>query len=107
MLKRIHLEHLGGIQRLVLNAPRLQKVKFVDCSLRLDFDHGGSVERLLTNYMYGVTVKQLRNLKYLYSGKSLEIIHQSNVSPQSGTAEGDSSEQSPAGQGAFRTKAAI
>ena len=65
MLHSIHLEDLYGIQRLTLDAPRLQKVKHRD-DLRLDIVHGESVEKLITDCLEHIPVKNLKNLKYLY-----------------------------------------
>ena len=84
----IHLENLLGIEKLILDAPRLRKVSLLECSgLRLQIVHGESVESLITTsyrdrlqlcggrlvarrgYPHDqVTVKslrKLRNLKYL------------------------------------------
>ena len=50
MLQIIHLEDSWKIKKLTLNAPKLQKVKLVACSLFLDNGHGQSVESLLIWY---------------------------------------------------------
>ena len=71
ILKSIHFEYLRVIKTLNLDAPRLQKIKLVDCPhLSLVFVHGESVERLLTHWLGYTAVKNLMNLKYLYTGYS-------------------------------------
>ena len=68
MLQRIQLKELHGIEELTLNAPRLKKAKFWNCSLslRIELVHVESVEALLVNPMTYVEVGDLENLKYLH-----------------------------------------
>ena len=66
MLSSIRLEHVYRVQQLILDAPRLQKVKLVDCSPRLDFVHGESVERVLADKLEYIPAIKLKNLQYLY-----------------------------------------
>ena len=72
MLCSLRMENVQGIEKLVLDSPRLQKVKLLysdDSSLRLHFVHGESVQRLATR-LESVVVKQLKNLKYLFINES-------------------------------------
>ena len=70
MLTSIHLEELKEIQMLTLDAPRLRKVKLLDCyDLRLKFVHGKSIESFISmSSVEKVTLEDLRNLKYLHKG---------------------------------------
>ena len=67
MLASIHFENVGGIKTLTLDAPKLQKARFVGCNdLLLVIVHRESVERLLTDNSKCTAVNQLKNLLYLY-----------------------------------------
>ena len=68
MLTKIHLEELAGTQKLTLDAPRLRKVRLLQCKeLRLDIVHGESVERLITtSSLEHMPVNNLKNLLYLH-----------------------------------------
>ena len=72
MLRSIHLEHLRGIKKLTLDAPKLWKVRLMECSqlacfdLRVDLVHGESVERLLIGRWSQIAVLKLKNLKCLF-----------------------------------------
>ena len=64
MLRSIHLNGVYGIKQLILDAPRLKRVKIQQCpKLKVDLVHAESVERLLVDEFqcYGV-----KNLKYLH-----------------------------------------
>ena len=65
MLTSIHIGSFSGVGRLTLDAPGLQKVRHGDC-LRLDLVHVQSVERVTIDKFLQMTVKDLKNLKYLY-----------------------------------------
>ena len=66
MLRRIHLEN-NDIKGLTLDAPRLLKVKVLECfGLSLDLVHGESVEELFIDYLNVSDLKKLKNLKFLY-----------------------------------------
>ena len=68
MLTSIHLEKLSGFKKLTLDASRLRKVKILDCpDLRLDLFHDESVEELLVDRLECTKVKNLKNLKCLYT----------------------------------------
>lgn len=66
-LRSLQLESLGEIKKLTLDAPRLLHVKIWEChfSMKLDFIHAESVERLVLDNMSYVKVEKLTNLKYL------------------------------------------
>ena len=69
MLTRIQLENFNGVEKLVLDAPRLQQVKIWQCTLlMLDVLYADSVEKLVIDDTKFVTVKRLKNLRYLYAG---------------------------------------
>ena len=70
MLTSVHLKQVVGIDQLTLDAPKLKKVKLLECSpsLRLKLAHADSVEWLATTNSKQVEVKDLKNLKYLHSG---------------------------------------
>ena len=71
MLISIHLEDLHGVKQLILDAPRLREIKLMDSSpffpstARLELVHGESVERVTAHRRGYLTVKKLKNLKYL------------------------------------------
>ena len=68
MLTSIHLDELSGVKKLILDAPRLRKVKILaSFLLRLDLVHRESVERLLVDCPEYTEVKNLKNLKYLHT----------------------------------------
>ena len=81
MLTSLQLEEMFGIEKLTLEAPRLQQVKILDCSsflskLRVEIVHGESVERLLVDYWRYTDVKKLKNLKALYIREDpIEVIY--------------------------------
>lgn len=66
MLNSIQLEFLDGIDTLTLDAPSLQKIKFVYSPLKLKLLHVESVERVAIDCMPLRDLKTLKNLKYLY-----------------------------------------
>ena len=71
ILTNLNLEHVEGIEKLTLEAPRLREVKILDyylTDLRLEIVHGESVERLLIDSLRYAEVKNLKNLKALYIG---------------------------------------
>ena len=64
-LQSIRLEKLRGIEQLTLNAPRLKKVKLVDCDyLRLSLVHLDSVESV--NEKFPIGINKWKNLKHLH-----------------------------------------
>ena len=66
MLESIHLEKVYAIKKLTLDAPRLAKIKILDCdSMRLDLIHAESVETLALDTKY-LEVAKLTNLKYFF-----------------------------------------
>ena len=70
-LRVIKLVEISGIQKLILDAPRLQEANLVECSdLELEIIHVNSVEKLITWRSKSVEMKKLKNLKYLYCGDS-------------------------------------
>ena len=74
-LRSIKFECACGIFKLTLDAPRLQKVKFLNGDyLKLDLVHGESVERLLIDDLYRIPVNNLKNLKYLNCNRFSERI---------------------------------
>ena len=68
MLTSLQFEGVKGIENLTLKAPRLRRVKILDCSsrLRLEIIHKKSVERLLVDWLASIDVEKLKNLRYLY-----------------------------------------
>ena len=71
MLTSLQLEDVNGIEKLTLEAPRLQQVKILDdygTNLRVEIVHGESVEKLLIERSEHTDVKKLKNLKALYIG---------------------------------------
>ena len=71
MLTSLQLENFEGILKLTLDAPRLRKVQFGYCTgLSVDIVHGESVERLLAYWLKYIEVKNLKNLKTIYTGYS-------------------------------------
>ena len=66
MLRSIQLEYLSGIDRLTLDAPRLQKVRLNDSLGRMNLVHVDSVECVITDKLAQLAVKRLKNLKQLY-----------------------------------------
>ena len=75
MLRGIQIECLDEIGKLILDAPKLQRVKLLksDHYLRVDIVHAESVERLAVDQMAQVEVKKLKNLKSLYIFSYREI----------------------------------
>ena len=70
MLKSIHIEINDEPyveEKLTLDSPRLQKVKLFWGPLSLNLVHGESVERLIIEDLSDVEVRELKNLKYLYT----------------------------------------
>ena len=69
MLQSFELENVQGIVKLTLDAPKLQRIKCLNCSwyLRPTFVHPESVEKLLLDRLEMIEVNKLKNLKYLYS----------------------------------------
>ena len=65
MLHSIHLEQVKKMKRLVLNAPRLKKVKLWKCQNELKLVHEQSVERLFLDFRRFSALKNLRKLKNL------------------------------------------
>ena len=69
MLSRIHLEEMFGVKKLTLDAPKLKQITLAFCTyLELDLVHGESVERMVAWDIRQVPMKQLKNLKQLYTG---------------------------------------
>ena len=67
MLTSLQLEDVRGIPGLILDAPRLKKIKILVCPrLRLEIVHNESVKRLLVDRFKYMEVKNLKNLQYLY-----------------------------------------
>ena len=67
MLTSLQLEAVWGIQKLILDTPRLREIKIVNCShLRVEIVQGESVERLLVDGWEYTEVSNLKNLQYLY-----------------------------------------
>ena len=66
-LENVQLENVEGIGEMTLDAPRLRKIRLVEC-LRLDLVivHRESVERLLTDELQYTDVTTLKNLQYFY-----------------------------------------
>ena len=67
MLSSIEFDEVHSIEKLTLDTPRLQKVKLVNFSLSLDLLFVESVELLIVDRAEQMKIKQLKNLKYLYS----------------------------------------
>ena len=77
MLKSIHFERFF-VDRLTLDAPRLQKVRIHKCmELYLDLVAVESVERVTIDKFEQIPVKQLKNLKQLYVRSS----YRSSIDP--------------------------
>lgn len=72
MLNSIRLEEVGGIERFTLDAPRLKKIKILDCyvMMKMRLVHTSTVEKLIIDDLGHLQVKELTNLKYLYSGSA-------------------------------------
>ena len=68
MLTSLKLQHLNGIKKITLDAPRLRDVKIGlrVFHLRLDLVHAESVEKLVTWRLKHTDVEKLKNLKQLY-----------------------------------------
>lgn len=70
MLRSIHLEDVHSIKRLILKAPRLERIQIRDCRhLALYVVHDESVEMLNIDHLDCVPLKKLKklkNLRYLY-----------------------------------------
>ena len=75
MLNSLQLEEVFVIKTLTLDAPSLQKVQLADCStLSLVIVYGETVERVDKDFKY-TEVKNLMNLKYLYTARvSINLI---------------------------------
>ena len=68
MLTSLQIERVHGIEELNLDAPRLRKIRLVECSiLDLVIIHGESVECLLTDRWEYTAVQNLKSLQYLYT----------------------------------------
>ena len=73
ILTSLQIKRVNNIQ-LTLDAPRLRKVRTVNCNLlNLVIVHGESVERLLTDRFGYTEVKNLKNLQHIYSRDSSPI----------------------------------
>ena len=78
-LKSIWLECLFKVKKLTLDAPRLLKIKVLNCSdsnslkLNLEIVHGESVETLIIDKINQVELKKLKNLKFLHSGRYMNV----------------------------------
>ena len=70
MLRSIQLMETSGIEKLTLDAPRLQNIRLLKCAcLNLLLVHPESVQRLIVDVsedIPAVKMKQLKNLKCLY-----------------------------------------
>ena len=87
MLECLRLEQVEGIEKLTLEAPRLQKIQLWKCfPLKLDLVHGESVTRLETCSFDYFKVKNTDNRNpetrsaFLSSLKGLKEIHLDNIS---------------------------
>ena len=68
MLSGFHVFNAHEIEKLTLEAPRLRTIKYWNCpALRLNLVHVESVERLIIEDMQLMEVKNLKNLKELYT----------------------------------------
>ena len=74
MLQSILLKGVSGIQKLILDTPRLWKIKLVDSPITFDLVHAESVERLISDQLEKFTpMKSLKNLLYLNIGGLYKI----------------------------------
>ena len=73
MLKSIQLTFIY-VNKVILNAPKLQKVKLVFCYLTLEIVHAESVETVINDNSDYAAVEQLKNLKYLCIGRLAKSI---------------------------------
>ena len=72
-LQNVYLEYVSGIDRLTLDAPRLQKVR-IDWSLKkLELVCVESVKIVTIDHLNQIMVKNLKNLKKLYINYSPDI----------------------------------
>ena len=68
MLQSIHIESVHEIGRITLTAPRLRKIKQLDCVfLWLDLVHKEPVETVLIDQLRQIKAGRLTNLRYLYT----------------------------------------
>ena len=69
MLTSLHLEGVFGIEVVDVDAPRLNKIKVVQCGAYLDLVivHGESVECLVADLLKCTEVKNLKNLRRIYT----------------------------------------
>ena len=65
MLRSIHLENFLIIEKLVLDAPKLKRIKLVN-PVELHLVHNEPVESLLINRFSYIEVSELKNLQYLH-----------------------------------------
>lgn len=66
-LRRIWIENLNGIGKLILDASKLQRIDLWDCgALRLEIINGESVESIIATSTTYLDVEKFKNLKYLY-----------------------------------------
>ena len=77
MLTSLQLEEVYVIRKLTVDAPRLRKVRLLECSydLKLVITNVQSIERLLIQDLRCTEVKNLKSLKFLY------ILHCSTIDP--------------------------
>ena len=55
----------GGIEKLTLDAPKLEKIKLQDCKLTISLVHVENVKRLLIEHFGQIKVHELKNLTHL------------------------------------------
>ena len=77
MLQSIQLEYLESIERVILDTPKLKRIKLLRASSRVGFlafkrpmsvgiVHCGSVERADIDELTSIALNELKNLKYIY-----------------------------------------
>lgn len=67
LLQSIQLNEVHGMEKLILKAPMLKKIKLWTSSLgSLDIVGGQSVEKLITCQLDSIPIRKLKNLKYLH-----------------------------------------
>ena len=65
---RIHMLMLGGLRKIVLDTPSLREVRLeTGPDLQVELVHVESVEKVVAGNLANVSVKNMKNLKYLYS----------------------------------------
>ena len=82
MLTILELRETRGMKKLTLDARRLREVKLLGgyrTKLRVEIVHGESVERLLTDRLESINVKNLKNLQYLCADYLSTIDYGSSV----------------------------